>query len=334
MYGLPAQAAIGMDIGTLLRYSPDTAKKLEAEIDRVFASGQPADPEEWLIPLPDGREIWVLSTLFPVLSEGAVVEVFFMDVDITELKRATEEVRQFNVELEARVASRTAELAALNKELEAFSYSVSHDLRAPLRSIEGFGRLLEQDCAAQLDDAGKDYVQRMCRAAQRLASLIDDLLDLTRINRAEIRPEDVDLSVLAREIAEELRQGAPQRRVAVSIEDGLRARGDPRLLRIALQNLLDNAWKYSSKIENARVDFGCDMATGQPVYFVRDNGAGFDMAYAGKLFKPFQRLHDPREFEGTGIGLSIVHRIVTRHEGRIWAKAGKGEGATFFFTLG
>ncbi len=333
MYGLSAQAAIGMDLRTLLGYSPETAAKLSAEIDRVFASGQPSPPGEWRIPFPDGREIWVLSTLFPVFSEGAVVEVFFMDVDITDMKHATEEVRQLNIDLEARVAARTAELAALNKELESFSYSVSHDLRAPLRSIEGFGRLLEQDCAAQLDEAGKDYVQRMCRAAQRLASLIDDLLDLTRINRAEIRPEDVDLSALAREITEELRQGAPQRRVAVSVEDGLRARGDPRLLRIALQNLLDNAWKYSSKIENARVDFGCDRSKGQAVFFVRDNGAGFDMAYADKLFAPFQRLHNPREFEGTGVGLASVARVVKRHGGSIWADAAPGKGATFLFTL-
>jgi signal transduction histidine kinase len=271
--------------------------------------------------------------MFPVFSDGILVEIFCMDVDITEMKRSAEEVRQLNVELEARVAARTAELAALNQELEAFSYSMSHDLRAPLRSIDGFGRLLEQDYADRIDDTGKDYILRMRRAAQRLAQLIDDLLDLTRIDRAEIRPEEVDLSALALEIIEELRQGAPQRRVAVSIADGVRARGDSRLLRIALQNLLDNAWKYSGKVEDARIEFGCDASDGRSVCYVRDNGTGFDMAYADKLFTPFQRLHNPRDFEGTGVGLASVARVIKRHGGRIWAESAPGKGATFLFTL-
>jgi light-regulated signal transduction histidine kinase (bacteriophytochrome) len=232
------------------------------------------------------------------------------------------------------VAARTAELAALNKELEAFSYSVSHDLRAPLRGIDGFGRLLEQEYADRLDDAGREYILRMRRAAQRLAQLIDDLLDLSRIERTEIRPTRVDLSALAREIVEELRQGNPQRSVSVAIEEGVTAHGDPQLLRIALQNLLDNAWKYSSKVADARIAFGRETVAGEWTYFVRDNGAGFDMAYTDKLFVPFQRLHSPRDFEGTGVGLASVARVIRRHGGRIWAESSPGNGATFRFTLG
>jgi PAS domain S-box-containing protein len=332
MYGISASEAVGKPIQSLL-HTPETAAEFETVVAGICESGAATEPGEWPIPLRDGREIWVVSTMFPVFSDGILVEIFCMDVDITEMKRSAEEVRQLNVELEARVAARTAELAALNQELEAFSYSMSHDLRAPLRSIDGFGRLLEQDYADRIDDTGKDYILRMRRAAQRLAQLIDDLLDLTRIDRAEIRPEEVDLSALALEIIEELRQGAPQRRVAVSIADGVRARGDSRLLRIALQNLLDNAWKYSGKVEDARIEFGCDASDGRSVCYVRDNGTGFDMAYADKLFTPFQRLHNPRDFEGTGVGLASVARVIKRHGGRIWAESAPGKGATFLFTL-
>lgn len=332
LYGIPAGEAVGRPIQSLL-HTPETAREFESVVAAICASGQPTDPGEWPIPLRDGRTVWVLSTMFPVISEGVVAEIFCMDVDITGLKQANESVRQLNVDLEARVAARTAELAELNRELEAFSYSVSHDLRAPLRSIEGFGRLLEQDYAEQLDATGRDYIGRMARSARRLAQLIDDLLDLTRIDRAEIRPADVDLSALAGEIVEELRQGAPQRRVSVDIAAGMRARGDPQLLRVALQNLLENAWKYSGKTAEARIEFGCADAAGERIYRVKDNGAGFDMAYANKLFAPFQRLHGAHEFEGTGVGLASVARVIKRHNGRVWVDATPGQGATFFFTL-
>ena len=333
LYGIPVGEAIGRPLQELL-HTPETAREFEAVVAAICASGQPSAPGEWPIPLRDGREIWVLSTMFPVFSEGVVAEIFCMDVDITELKQANESVRRLNVELEARVAARTAELARLNKELEAFSYSVSHDLRAPLRSIEGFGRLLEQDCADRLDAAGRDYVSRMCRSARRLAQLIDDLLELTRIDRAEIRPAGLDLGALAGEIVEELRQGAPERRVRIAIAPGLQAHGDPQLLRVALQNLLENAWKYSARTAEARIEFGCEDSSGERIYHVRDNGAGFDMAYADKLFAPFQRLHSPHEFEGTGVGLASVSRVIKRHNGRLWAESAPGQGATFFFTLG
>jgi PAS domain S-box-containing protein len=332
LYGIPADEALGRPIQSLL-LTTEVAREFEAAVAAICASGRPSAPGEWPIPLRDGREIWVLSTLFPVFSDGVVAEIFCMDVDITDLKRVNESVRRLNVELEARVAARTAELTELNGELEAFSYSVSHDLRAPLRSIEGFGRLLEEDCADRLDAIGRDYVERMCRSARRMAQLIDDLLELTRIDRAEIRPADVDLSALAGEIVDELRQGSPQRRVAVEIAPGLSAHGDPRLLRIALQNLLENAWKYTGRTAGARIEFGCGHASDERVFHVRDNGAGFDMAYAHKLFAPFQRLHSPHEFEGSGVGLASVSRVIKRHRGRIWAESTVGEGATFYFTL-
>ncbi|MBZ0124758.1 MAG: PAS domain S-box protein [Rhodocyclaceae bacterium] len=333
MYGIPAGEAIGKSIQSLL-FTPETAAEFEAVVAGICGSGTATEPGEWPLPLRDGREIWVMSTMFPVFSDGILVEIFCMDVDITEMKRSVEEARLLNVMLEARVAARTAELAELNRELEAFSYSVSHDLRAPLRGIDGFGRLLEQDYADRLDDTGRDYILRMRRAAQRLAQLIDDLLDLTRIDRAELRPADIDLSALAEEIVAELRLGAPQRKVDVSIEAGLVAHGDPQLMRIALQNLLDNAWKYSSKVEDAHVRFGCERTSGECVFFVRDNGAGFDMAFADKLFAPFQRLHSPRDFEGTGVGLASVARTIKRHGGRVWAESTVGRGAVFYFTLG
>ncbi|MCZ7653526.1 MAG: PAS domain S-box protein [Rhodocyclaceae bacterium] len=213
LYGIPSDEAIGRPLQELL-HTPDTVREFESVVADICASGMPSAPGEWPIPLRDGREIWVLSTMFPVFSEGMVAEIFCMDVDITDLKLANESVRRLNVELEARVAARTAELARLNKELEAFSYSVSHDLRAPLRSIEGFGRLLELDCADLLDATGRDYVSRMCRSAKRLAQLIDDLLDLTRIDRAEIRPGPA--GTLAPWQARSSRNCARARRSAVS----------------------------------------------------------------------------------------------------------------------
>jgi light-regulated signal transduction histidine kinase (bacteriophytochrome) len=231
------------------------------------------------------------------------------------------------------VADRTTQLEAANRELEAFSYSVSHDLRAPLRGIDGFSQALLEDYSEQLDDHGRDYLRRVRAATQRMSGLIDDLLNLSRITRSELRREAVDLSALVRSIAEQLRQAQPERHVEFRIADGLTAQGDPRLLRIALENLLGNAWKFTAKTADAVVEFGLTRAGGDDVYFVRDNGAGFDMAYAGKLFGAFQRLHDVREFEGTGIGLATVQRIVRRHGGDVRAEGEPERGATFFFTL-
>jgi signal transduction histidine kinase len=227
------------------------------------------------------------------------------------------------------------ELADVNRELEAFSYSVSHDLRAPLRSIEGFSQILLEDYADKLGEEGEDYVGRVRVASRRMALLIDDLLDLSRVSRRPLRREPVDLSARTREIAAELRRSQPERDVEFVIADGLTANGDARLLRLALENLLGNSWKFTSREERARIEFGSTALEGRErVYFVRDNGVGFDETYAGKLFGAFQRLHGAAEFEGTGIGLATVQRIVRRHGGRVWAEGEVGEGATFFFTLG
>ncbi|HEX2675640.1 MAG TPA: ATP-binding protein, partial [Polyangiales bacterium] len=224
------------------------------------------------------------------------------------------------------------ELERTNRELDAFSYSVSHDLRAPLRAIDGFSRALAEDCAASLDEAGHGYLQRIVANVQRMGALIDDMLELSRITRAVASHDAVDLSALAAGIVTELRNASPQREVSVVIPEGLHASGDRRLLQIALVNLIGNAWKYSSHTPNARIEVG-RLEADVPTFFVRDNGAGFSMAHASRLFVPFQRLHSDRDFEGTGVGLATVQRVIAKHGGRIWVDAAVGTGATFFFTL-
>jgi signal transduction histidine kinase len=230
------------------------------------------------------------------------------------------------------------ELEGTNRELEAFSYSVSHDLRAPLRSIDGFSQILQEDYEDVLDEEGLDYLGRVRAASGHMATLIDDLLDLSRVGRRPLRMEPVDLSRMVTEIIEDLRAAEPERKVEFVAGRGIRAWGDVSLLKVALENLLGNAWKFTARETEARIEFGADRDPGPgfraPVYYVRDNGAGFDQAYADKLFGAFQRLHGQEEFEGTGIGLATVARIVHRHGGRVWAEGDVGEGATFYFTLG
>jgi len=224
-------------------------------------------------------------------------------------------------------------LAAANEELEAFSYSIAHDLRAPLRGIQGFSQAVLEDYAGVVDARGQDYLKRVAAAATRMSALIDDLLHLSRISRQGLSPSDVDLSALATQVAGALSQSATERPVTVVIAEGVTAKGDAGLLQAVLENLLGNAWKFSAKVAQPVVEFGRTTAGGHDAYFVRDNGAGFDPAYASRMFAPFQRLHSEQDFPGTGIGLATVQRIVRRHGGRIWAEGKVGEGATFYFTL-
>ena len=253
--------------------------------------------------------------------------------DVTEQWRNTEALERLNEELESRVAERTRALETANRELESFSYSVSHDLRAPLRAINGFSRLLEEEYAATLDDKARNYLSRVRAGSVKMGTLIDDLIGLSRVTRQAKKSERVDLSALAAEIAAELQEEATARKVEWTIAPGLSAMCDPGLIRVVLENLLGNALKYSSKREDARIEFGISDKDGRPAYFVRDNGVGFDMAYAGKLFGAFQRLHAAAEFPGTGIGLATVARVIHRHGGKVWAEGRLGEGATFWFTL-
>lgn len=253
--------------------------------------------------------------------------------DVTEQVRAREQILQLNAELEERVRSRTAELEAANSELEAFSYSVSHDLRAPLRHLDGYSSLLRNEHADQLDEGGRHCLERISSAVRKMDDLINDMIQLARVSREEISKEVVDLSTLATELLGELQQSQPERKVVVSIATGLKVCGDPPLLRLAMENLFANAWKYTGKRAEAVIEFGVMQMDKQSAYFIRDNGAGFDMAYVGKLFGPFQRLHPAEEFEGTGIGLATVQRIIHRHGGRIWAEGEEGRGAVFYFTL-
>jgi signal transduction histidine kinase len=251
-----------------------------------------------------------------------------------QLRESRERYRRLSEELDDRVRQRTAQLEAANREIASFAYSVSHDLRAPLRGIDGFSQILLEDHADRLDEAGRDALGRVRAATRRMGELIDGLLKLSRLTRGELRYERVDLSRMAREVAAELEREAPRRRVAWVITEGLTVVGDRELLRIVLVNLLGNAWKFTSGHANARIELGTRRSAYETVFFVRDDGAGFDMAYVEKLFGPFQRLHRTEEFPGNGIGLATVQRIIARHGGRIWAEGAVEEGATFHFVLG
>lgn len=249
--------------------------------------------------------------------------------EISERQRVEDNMSKLNADL----LDRTTQLEASNKELEAFSYSVSHDLRSPLRGIDGFCQAVLDDYHDKLDDKGRQYLQRVREASQRMAKLIDAMLNLARLIRAELTFEPVDLTSIAQSIVSDLSKADPDRQVEVVVADNLRATADPDLTRVVLENLLANAWKFTSHEEFARVELGMTYHYAQPVFFVRDNGVGFDMTYADKLFGAFQRLHAVSEFHGIGIGLATVHRIIQRHGGRIWADAIEGKGATFFFTF-
>ncbi|MEW6611155.1 MAG: PAS domain S-box protein [Pseudomonadota bacterium] len=315
----------------------ESGKRIEPEewaVARAIRKGEVSLNEEIEIECFDGTRKIILNSAVPIRDKhGEVIGAVSINQDISERKRAEAEVQRLNTDLEQRVTERTAALQATNQELEAFSYSVSHDLRAPLRAIDGFSRILLEEYRDRLDPEAQGLLERVRNATVRMTQLIDDLLSLAQVSRSEMHREPVDLSEIARSFAQELQSSQPQRQLEWVIAPAVVLHGDRRLLRIVLENLLRNAWKFTSKQAQARIEVGILQQDGQPVYFVRDNGAGFDMAYAHKLFGAFQRLHGTAEFAGTGIGLATVARIIHRHGGRIWAEGAVGQGATFYFTV-
>jgi light-regulated signal transduction histidine kinase (bacteriophytochrome) len=291
--------------------------------------------------LPPHRILWLQTYkgwLF-VLGSAALLFVLLRrhqqesDHATTALLESQDEVRRMNAELERRVDERTRQLESMNRELESFAYAVSHDLRAPLRSLSGFSQILLESAPPGLDDKSKHYLQRIQDASQRMSSLIEDLLGLSRIGRSELVARPVSLTQISADALASLREREPERNVQSDIQPDMTVNADARLLRIAMDNLLGNAWKYTGPQAQPRIAVGVQAGGAEPVYFVRDNGVGFDMAYAEKLFTPFQRLHAPAQFPGSGIGLVIAQRIIARHGGRIWAEAAPDQGAAFYFTL-
>jgi PAS domain S-box-containing protein len=327
MFGYTAEEAVGKSITMII--PPDRLHEEDEIIGRI-RQGLSADHFETVRIAKDGHPVEVEVSISPIRdATGTVIGASKILRDVSQRNRMTEALLKANADLETRAAA----LHAANKELETFSYSVSHDLRAPLRAIDGFSRVLEEEYADRLGETGRDCTKRIRKATQRMGMLIDDMLHLSRVTRAELVRREVDLSAIVDEKAQALQQSSPDRRVTFEIPSGLKAQGDSRLLGIAIGNLLENAWKFTSREPQTNIAFGEQQVNGSKAYFIRDNGVGFDMKYAGKLFGPFQRLHDDREFPGTGIGLATIQRIIGKHGGKIWAEAKPGEGATFYFTL-
>lgn len=281
-----------------------------------------------------GKAKWIAGTAYPLKDDrGRVREIVVMHQDLSDAKHAEEEIRRINAYLEQRVEERTQELQVAMQEMEAFSYSVAHDLRAPLRAMGSYAQILNDEHTTDLDAESRDYLGRITENSIRMGELIDGLLDLARISRITPDRDEVDLSKMVLEIwhAMEKRQGSSGPRLVV--EPNLKIEADARLIHAALQNLLDNAWKFSQQADVPIVEVGSEIRDGQQTFFVRDNGAGFDPSYINKLFRPFERLHTGNEFPGTGIGLATVRRIIERHGGKVWAEGAIGEGATFYFMI-
>lgn len=326
--GLSATHLLGK--ATLELFPPESHPLLKRQARRALIHRDASFEADLLA--ADGEPLAHAFSLYRIDLDGQP-HLLGTGLDIRAQKEAERSVVALNQRLETRVRERTAELLTAMRELESFSYSVSHDLAAPLRGIDGFSRMIEEDYAEKLDDRGRDYLQRIRAATQRMHRLIDDLLGLARITRNEMNRQSVDVSALVRDIAAEMTRSEPQRRAEFLIQPSMRVYADANLLRIAIDNLLRNAWKFTGRHETARIEVGSLQRDRELVYFVKDDGAGFDMRYASKLFGPFQRLHSVGDFTGSGIGLAIVHRIVHRHGGRIWAEAEVERGACFYFTL-
>lgn len=306
---LPVSAKIRQSVATPMEELAEVARKVSRE-------------KNYATRARTSREFVELSTLSDAFNEM-----------LTQIQARDRTLADERAHLEERVEERTRQLAAANRELEAFSYSVSHDLRGPLEAISGFSYLLQTQHGAQLDAAGAESLEQISSQTRRMAELIEDLLNLSRVNTSAMERESVDLSAIFRSVAKGLQLHEPERTVEVVAPDCMSVECDPRLMRIVFENLLRNAWKFTSKKARARIEFGCMEQNTHTVYFVRDNGVGFDPKHAGKLFKPFQRLHSASDFAGTGVGLATVQRIIHRHGGEIWADAMPNEGATFYFTL-
>jgi PAS domain S-box-containing protein len=324
--GYKAEEILGQHFSRFYRPEDVTQGKPARELTVAADEGR-YEEEGWRV-RKDGTRFWANVVITAVRDEHGTLRGFAkVTRDVTERKRAEDAIRKLNAALQ----EHAAQLGAANKELESFCYSVSHDLRAPLRSVDGFSQALLEDFADKLGEEGRDSLQRVRAATQRMAQLIDDMLNLSRVTRSEMRREPLDLTAAARAVVAELQKAEPQRHVHVAVAEGVTAQGDARLLRIVLDNLIGNAWKFSGRTDQARIEFG--KTSDGSSFYVRDNGAGFDMAYAHKLFGAFQRLHAMNEYAGTGIGLATVQRIIHRHGGRVWAEGAVGKGATFFFTL-
>jgi PAS domain S-box-containing protein len=333
MYGLPPGGFAGSREAWEELVLPEDRDRASRFVQDAMATG--SSEGEWRVIPPGNSTRWLFGRGWVLRDDsGKPLRLIGVNIDITERKQAELEVLRLNADLERRVTERTLQLVAANRELEAFAYSVSHDLRAPLRGIDGWSLALAEDYAGQLDDRAHKYLDRVRSETRRMGLLIDALLQLSRITRAEMERNTVDLSSVAQSIAGNLREAHADRRIEFTIGPGLNAAGDARLLEIALTNLLDNAVKFTGPLAHAQIEFGRTECDGERAWYVRDNGVGFDMAFAGTLFGAFQRVHKISEFPGTGIGLATVQRIIHRHGGRIWAEAQPNHGATFYFILG
>lgn len=321
-------------------WSPELVRGNPAKGIRGFEAEDGAALKGEIVHIPDeyviiGKEGFYFDTIkLPLRNrDNEIVGMFGISRNITERKKTEERIRGLNMELEQRVNERTSQLLTSNRELESFAYSVSHDLRAPLRAIDGFSQLVIQDYQDKLDEEGKIFLSRIRSGAQQMARLIDDILNLSRVTRAEMNLQPVSLTHMANDVVKNLRAEEPERKVEVHIHPDVIVTGDPIMLQSVMENLLRNAWKFTGKHAMARIEFGFRVTDAEKVYFVKDDGAGFDMKYADKLFGPFQRLHASGDFPGTGVGLATVQRIISRHGGKVWAKGEPEKGATFFFTL-
>ena len=328
--------ALGRALGDIMTImTAQTGETVASPMGRALAQKGATNLQDGtLLVAKDGASTPIADSAAAMLDDhGELIGGVMVFRDVTKQRRMDREIQRLNEELEHRVVERTRQLEAANKELEAFSYSVAHNLRSPLRGIDGFSQLLIEEHARNLGPAGVEHLCRVRRAAQHMATLIDDLLQLARVARMDLERRPVDLSQLARTVTAGLRNAHPRREIEVAIQDGMVVEGDERLLQVVLENLIGNAWKFTSKVARATIEVGAMDQDAVRIHFVRDNGAGFSMQHADKLFGTFQRLHADSEFEGTGIGLAIVQRIIVRHGGQIWAEGAVGEGATFSFVV-